>query len=599
MNRAPSRLLLCTLSAAVAAAATSSAPAFPNPFKRKAPLAAPANPELQAAERAAGDLLRQAQDQEAAGKSGAAVATCKRLVERYPLTSFAPMALFRLASAYERDGKFKKAFDTYQELVDTYKQSPQFSEAIDRQIAIATQSRTEKLGSFLGIPKKLDSSEQLEMFEKVIANAPRGRRAPEAQFEIAKVHEEQDAPDLAIAAYQKVVEDYPNSPLAAEAQSKIGQGYLGKIEEGSRDASNIEKARRATDQASGLFPNTALPNLPNTRLQVDEISAENAWKTGRFYENQANYRAALVYYSDVLRAPSSAHFAEARERINAMTTKDPGLLESVPATALASQDLAVPAATDLKNKPGYFGPPAPPARVASVLRQPTMRPSRDQVPITPLEEPDLPTGSEPSRKPDDSLLNPSTPPAPGDLLPGDPLPPAGAPSPEPPALPPAGDRAALPPPSSRPPCSSPAAPATAPDPASPPASKTSAPSPSPPSATSPSNPAPPSSSPTTSSANSKSTAPIKSRTPKTPTPSSAAPSAPSPAANFAAPATTTSAPANSNSLWTSTSSSSKPQPATFFPKAISRAPPPSSSTPTSNSASARPSTTPPAKWPKN
>lgn len=447
MNRASSRFLLCTFTAAAVAATPSSALAFPNPFKRKAPLTAPAAPELQADERAAGDLLRQAQDQEAAGKSGAAVATCKRIIDRYPLTSFAPMALFRLASAYERDGKFKKAFDTYQELVDTYKQSAQFSEAIDRQIAIATQSRSEKLGSFLGIPKKLDPSEQLEMFEKVIANAPRGRRAPEAQFEIAKVHEEENAPDLAIAAYQKVVEDYPSSPLAAEAQAKISKGYLGKIEEGSRDASNIEKARLAADQAVGLFPSTSLPDLSSTRLQVDEISAENAWKTGRFYESRGNYRAALVYYSDVLRAPNSAHFSEARERINAMTAKDAGLLESIPASSLAAQNLAVPAATDLKSKPGYFGPPAPAARVASILRQPKMRPTRDQIPITPLEEPDLPTGSEPGRKPDDSLLNPAAPAAPGDLLPGDPLPPAGSPAPEPPALPAAGEPSALPPPS--------------------------------------------------------------------------------------------------------------------------------------------------------
>ncbi len=459
MNRASSRLLLCTFTAVAVAAAPESALAFPNPFKRKAPLTAPAAPELQADERAAGDLLRQAQDLEAAGKSGAAASTCKRLVDRYPLTSFAPMALFRLASSYERDGKFKKAFETYQELVDTYKQSSQFSEAIDRQIAIAGQSRSEKLGSFLGIPKKLDPSDQLDMFEKVIANAPRGRRAPEAQFEIAKIHEEENAPDLAIAAYQKVVEDYPSSPLASEAQAKISKGYLGKVEEGSRDASNIEKARLAADQAAGLFPSTSLPDLSATRQQVDEISAENAWKTGRFYENQNNLRAALVYYSDVLRSPSSPHFAEARERINAMTAKDATLLESVP-SSLAPDQLAVPAAINLKGKPGYFGPPPPPARVAALLPQPKMRPSPEQVPLTPLEEPDLPTGSEPGRKPDDSLLNPAAPAAPGDLLPGDPLPAAGSPAAEPPSLP-AAEAPALPPPT-EPSLPAPAAPARQP-----------------------------------------------------------------------------------------------------------------------------------------
>ncbi len=449
MNRASSRLLLCTFTSAAILAACGDASAFPlNPFKRKQPTSAPAVTELRTAEIEAGDLLRQAQDLEASGKSGAAASSYKRVVERYPLTSFAPMAQFRLASAYERDGKFSKAFDTYQELVDTYKQSAQFSEAIDRQIAIATQARTEKLGSFMGIPKKLDRSEQIGMFEKVIANAPRGRRAAEAQFEIAKIHEEENSPDLAIAAYRKVVEDYPTSPLAADAQTKVAKGLIGKVEDGSRDASNVERARQAADQAAGLFPDTSMPDLASTRVQVDEISAENAWKTGKFYEKQGNYRAALVYYSDVLRSPGSAHFAEARERINDMTAKDSSLIESVPAVAVTAKDLAVPAAIDLKGKPGYFGPPPPPARIASLLRKPKMRTGGDQIPITPLEEPDLPTGTDRMLKPDDSLLNPgNTTVTPGDLIPGDPLPPAGASSLEPPTLPPAGEMPTLPPPS--------------------------------------------------------------------------------------------------------------------------------------------------------
>lgn len=447
MNRASSRLLLCTFTSAAILAASGDAMAFPNPFKRKEATSAPAANELRSAEIEAGELLRQAQDQEAAGKSGAATSNYKRIVDRYPLTSFAPMAQFRLASAYESDGKFSKAFETYQELVDTYKQSAQFSEAIDRQIAIATQARSEKLGSFLGIPKKLDRSEQIGMFEKVIANAPRGRRAAEAQFEIAKIHEEEKSPDLAIAAYRKVVEDYPTSPLAADAQAKVAKGFLGRVEDGSRDASNIAKAQLAADQADGLFPDTSLPDMAATRVKVDEISADNAWKTGKFYEKQGNFRAALVYFSDVLRSPGSPHFAEARERINEMTAKDASLIDSVPAVAVTAKDLAVPASVDLKGKPGYFGPPAPPAKIASLIRKPKMRTGGDQIPITPLEEPDLPTGTDRMLKPDDSLLNPGAPPLPGDLIPGDPLPPAGSIPFAPPTLPSGGNMPVLPPPS--------------------------------------------------------------------------------------------------------------------------------------------------------
>ena len=106
MNRASSRFLLCTFTSAALIAASGDALAIPNPFKRKEPTAAPAPTELRVAEMEAGDLLRQAQDLEAAGKSGAAASSYKRIVDRYPLTSFAPMAQFRLASTSVRDGKF-------------------------------------------------------------------------------------------------------------------------------------------------------------------------------------------------------------------------------------------------------------------------------------------------------------------------------------------------------------------------------------------------------------------------------------------------------------------------------------------------------------
>lgn len=468
MKRDSSRLLLCTFAAAAVVTATD-ASAFPNPFKRK-PLDTPLAPaELQASEATAGGMLKQAQDLEAAGKSGAAASTYKKIVEKYPLTSFAPVAQFRLASTYEREGKYSKAFDTYQELVGTYKQSAQFGEAIDRQMAIAMQSRSEKLGSFLGIAKKLDPTEQLDMFQKVIASAPRGRRAAEAQFEIAKIHEEEKEQDEAIAAYRKVVEDYPASPLAADAQAKIGETYLGKVEGGSRDAANVAKARAAAEEASGLFPSKAVPNLDSTKIQVDDLAAENAWKTAKFYEKSGNPKAALLYYSDVMRSPGNSHFDGARERISAITAANPQLLDSLPKLSISPKDLAVRAAVDTKSQANYFGPPAPGAKVAgnSSVERARMRDPHDQIPTIQLEEPDLPTGSDPVLKPDNTLLNPNLPPsgnpppaAPADgtdLKPGDAVPAPSEPAPEPPSLTPPAEPT-LPPPSEPAPTPPPAEP---------------------------------------------------------------------------------------------------------------------------------------------
>ena len=59
----------------------------------------------------------------------------------------------------------------------------------------------------------------------------------------------------------------------------------------------------------------------------------------------------------------------------------------------------------------------------------------DSVPITPIEEPELPTGSDKAGRPDDSLLNPGSVPLPD---PGAAVPPPVTPGLEPPSLGPDG-----------------------------------------------------------------------------------------------------------------------------------------------------------------
>lgn len=91
------------------------------------------------------------------------------------------------------------------------------------------------------------------MLKKVIVNAPQGTHAAECQFEIARIHEEEDQADQAIAAYRKSGGgDYPRSPLAAEAQGKIGKPTWRKSQKGAGISLTL-RGREATEEAIGLF----------------------------------------------------------------------------------------------------------------------------------------------------------------------------------------------------------------------------------------------------------------------------------------------------------------------------------------------------------
>ncbi len=434
-SRMASGPVILTLTAMIIIMAAGDAHAgFPNPFKKKkGPSSVPAAEELRTAEMQASDLFSASRADENAGRESSAIAGYKKIVQSYPYTSFAPSAQFRIAAALEKSGKYKRAFETYQELLTNYRQTAQFAEAVDRQFGIARLSRTDKTSSIFGIKKRMDPAEIIEMLQTVITNAPQGPHAPEAQMEIGRIHEEEENKDGAITAYRKVVEDYPKSSFAAEAQTKVGQTYLTKVKDGSRDMSNLENARSATEEAASLFNTDSLSDLTNTKGQIDEAASEASFTTGKFYEKKGNFKAAMMYYSDVLRAPGSPHFEEVRERVAAMSASDPRLMSSLKGMSINQKDLAVQAAADLKGKAEYFGPPAPVAKSDSVIRRPRMRPG-DIIPITPLE-PDLPSGATPGSNPDNSLLNPDQPVIPLDPAMPDPAMPAVEPLPDPPAVP--------------------------------------------------------------------------------------------------------------------------------------------------------------------
>lgn len=414
--------LSCLTVALIVALSAGEAQAWPNLFKKKnkGPAAIPAGEEMRSAEMTAAQMLADARNHEAAGHDGAAMKGYEAIVAKYSFTSMAPEAQFRIAAALEKNGKYEKAFDAYQDLITRYRQSPQFSEALDRQYNIVAASRTRRTGRTFGIKTKIGADDLIVMLGKIIANAPQGTHAAEAQFEIAQIHEEEDEKDQAIRAFRKVVENYPRSPLAADAQTRIGRTYMAKVEGGERDRSNVAKAREAMQEAS-VFP-TAASDMAGMEGAIDDAAAENAYSTGKFYQKRGNYKGAMIYYADILKNPRSPHYEEVRDRVSDMSAKEPGLLESVKNLAINSRSLAVPATANLKNKGDYFGPPGPVSQIANAGR-PAMR--GDFVPNTPLEPGDLPVTP---GTPDNSLLDPSALPPPDTNVPSPPV------APQPPAL---------------------------------------------------------------------------------------------------------------------------------------------------------------------
>lgn len=377
--------------------------AIPWPFGKKAPKAAPSAPEIQSQESIASAMVARADAALLADKTSAARSLYKEVVSKYPLTASAATAQFNVAKSYEAKDP-QRAYEEYQKLVDTYKSSRYFGSAVDAQFEIAKRARTDKLGSLFGLKKKLGVDDTVKLFSGVVKNAPQGKNSAEAKFEIGLIHEEDNANSEAINAFQDVVDQYPKSPFAAQAQKKIAELSFAKTED-NRDLNVLKTSRDAATQTSSLFPDSSGAEESRDMLpQIDEKVADNAFGIAKFYERTKNYKAAIIYYNNVLKFPGGSHFEEAKERVNELTVRDPTLLDQAN-VKISSKQLAIRAEADVKSRRDYLGPPRPPD-LDKVSKTAKMRTGGggDAIQFTPLsEEPTLP-GDKPSGKPDDSLL---------------------------------------------------------------------------------------------------------------------------------------------------------------------------------------------------
>jgi outer membrane protein assembly factor BamD (BamD/ComL family) len=424
-------------------------------FFKKADKQVPTASERPAQDAAASAMLTEARAAQSGGNTSKALSLYDSILKRYPFTQVAPEAAYAKALIVRETGKLSDAFDAFQKLIGDYRSSPRFTDAIGQQFEIAEEAKGgKKQRSLLMIPMKLGSEDVVDMYRKVITNAPFGKFAPMAQFSIGEVYQDRGEKDLAVAAYQGVVDNYPNSKQAAEAQFRIG-AIANIAAKRSEDSSNLISTRDALTSYVATNPAGERASEAEQILsQINAAEATQSLEVGKFYERQGKPKAAAIYYNEALKYGTAEASAEARELLSTLSQKYPEAMQA--SAGQPSQDFTVPAAVDLKGRDDYVGPPSP--ELAKLSEKAKMRTASDDFMPIPLQEPTLPTrpggsgavapGSllppvdggamplippvpEPPVPPAPSAGGiPQQPPAKGDLLPVPPVPPAPAPKPE-------------------------------------------------------------------------------------------------------------------------------------------------------------------------
>jgi outer membrane protein assembly factor BamD len=263
------------------------------------------------------DQLELAHKLEAQGQRDAALKAYKGLLRRWPLSFFAPEAQFRLGKIMEDEGDFYNAFQAFQKMVTKYPSSEYFEQALDEQYRIANLYLAGEPQRIWKIPVGPSMERTIEMYQRIIKNAPYGTYAAQCQFNIGLAREQQRKFTDAVDAYQTVLDNYPTSSVASNAQYQIGYAWMRSSASGDYDIGAAKKAVDAFQDYLVRYPNSDKAVQAQENIQkLGQKQTQGAFDVAKFYETQHQPRAAFIYYNEVVREdPNSSQAQIAKKRI--------------------------------------------------------------------------------------------------------------------------------------------------------------------------------------------------------------------------------------------------------------------------------------------
>jgi len=332
---------------------------------------------------------------EKAGNAGRAIDGYRAVVKRQPTSEFASIAQFKIGELSEKEGNVERAFEGYQALVENYPRSTDFERAVESMYNIANRFLGGEKQRVLGLPTLPSMERAQKMFEVIVKTAPFSKYAALSQFNVGLALERQGLIPQAVEAYGQVVERHPTSDVADDAQYQVGYAYLKQAREGSYDQAAAQKARDAFSDFSARYPGSEkLPQARENLKLLEGRKTQGAIQIARFYDKAKNYKAAAIYYNEVLlNEAGSAESDQARERLDEIRAlvgdEAINLGPEKPETAArAKMRRRLQAQVDTSARADYVGPPAPPVPDELPEAGPQMRTSpADVLPLPPVEPP--------------------------------------------------------------------------------------------------------------------------------------------------------------------------------------------------------------------
>ncbi len=215
----------------------------------------------------------------------------KKVLKKFRESKFAPEAKYFIGFSYEKLGKLRPAFKTYEEVIEAYPLNDRLDEIVERQYLIA---------ELYFKRKKYQLAK--EIFDAVLLNAPYSKVSDVAQYKsglcLFKMRQFNSAWD----EFEKIPENYSFSPYLDDARFRMA-------------LCSFKMSSLVEDYDEGLIDNAIgdlvyflrkfetseyVPEVKSLLNKLEHSKAERLFRIAYFYEKQKRTFAARKYYEELM-----------------------------------------------------------------------------------------------------------------------------------------------------------------------------------------------------------------------------------------------------------------------------------------------------------
>ena len=322
---------------------------------------------------------------EKSGNIGSALAGYRKTVHRFPKSTVAATAQYKIGEILEKRRDLDHAATAYELLIRNYPHSTDFNAALEGEFRIGNLYLDGEKQKVLGVPILTSRTRAVAIYTIIVHNAPYNRLAALSQFNIGQALARESDWKGAIAAYQVVVDKYPTDPTSADALYQIGYCYMQISTHGSYDKIADQRAKESFEDFISAYP--ASEKVPQARENLDKLTSDQtggSLQIADYYYKQKMFKAAVVYYNDVIRQqPNSPDSTKAQGKLNTIRSKygDKYFTDNTsPANGVAALnkgpfnpklgDGRLQAQSDTAKRSDYVGPPVSAPTPPPVLADP-------------------------------------------------------------------------------------------------------------------------------------------------------------------------------------------------------------------------------------